>query len=425
MGFLVLKEGQATSRIAEQAKSATPSIVPISSLLREVHPGVRIATLRLAKYFYDSNPLARRIIELTKNFVLGEGLYFEAEDPQVFEVLQRFWNDDVNNWPVRQHERVLELCLYGEWFWPVSVNPSNGHVRLGYIDPLLVSQVIPNSQNPLIIEKVTFSAAGEFRELNVIKEDQDPRSSTFGYLVGDIFYFAINKVSNQLRGSSDLLPLIDWLDIYDQFLFNRMERQAFINNFAWDVTLEGADEKEIKDFIDNLPPPTPGTVRAHNERVKWSVVNPKLEGADAQQEASLIRSHILAGAGFPPHFFSDFSGVRATAYESYFPTEKNLVARQKVIKAFLDFVFRFVIDQAIIHGRLPKNVNRTFTIYFPEISIRDLERTSRALSNFVAALKTAREMQWLSDDECKRAVSSILTQIGLPYKTKKENTLGG
>lgn len=388
---------------------------------REISPDIHRRMLLYVKKFYDSNPLARRIIEMTKNFILGEGIYFEAENKEVQNVLEEFWYDDINNWPIKQHERILELCLYGELFIPVSVNPRNGAVTLGHIDPYFVVRVIPDLNNPTVIDRIEAQIVPwdvERREFKVIRKDRDPFSPTYGKLSGEVFVFMINKTCNQLRGTSDLLPILDWLDAYDQFLFNRLERESFINNFVWDVTLEGADAEEIENFVKALQPPSPGTVRAHNERVKWEVIAPDLESGDAQKEAALIRAHILAGAGFPPHYFSDFSGVRATAYEAYFPTEKNLVARQKLVKAFIEYIFQFVIDQAIIHKRLPMNISTEFEVYFPEISIRDVERTARSFRYFMLGLAEAKEKGWLRDEECRKIVSSIISQIGVELEKK-------
>ena len=387
-------------------------------LLRELRTDVFVKMSRLAKWLYDSNPLAKRIIEYIKNFVVGEGIYFETTDKRVQEVLNAFWFDDVNNWPLKQHDRILELCLYGECIWPVTVNPANGHVRLGYIDPLEVKKVVPHEENCLILDKIILYAPlnkknGKKRELKIIRRDENPNSDTYGYLTGETFFFAINKVSNATRGASDLLPLIDWIDSYDPFLFTRLERQMNINNFCWDVTLEGADEHEIKQFLDNLPPPSPGTIRAHNEKVKWDVVAPKLEARDANQESRLIRNHILSGAGFPPYYFADTEGVRAVAYEQAFPTEKMLITRQKYFKAMIEYVFNFVIDQAILHKRLPRNVNRKFEIIFPEISLRDIERLSRAFKNITLSIEHLKQNNLISDEEAKKIIRNLLSQMGV------------
>lgn len=389
-----------------------------SATIRELRSGVQSKMVKVAKFLYDSNPLARRIVELTKNFVLGEGLYYNAASNQVKDVLDKFWYDDINNWPVRQHERLTELCLYGEWIWPVSVNPVNGHVTLGYIDPLDIIKVTLDSDNPLLVDEIKVSRLAEKNSFKVIRRVTNPNSPKFGKYDGEVFFFAINKVSNQPRGTSDLLPLLDWISSYDDFLFNRLERNALINNFIWDVVLEGADEKQIKDFITQLQAPSPGTVRAHNEKVKWNVISPNLSSSDAEKEANLIRGHILSGAGYPPHFFSDFTGVRATAYEAYFPTEKSLVTRQKIVKSFLEIVFKFVIDQAIIARRLPEGIDTSFEIIFPEISIRDLERASRALVNITSALEKAVDRDWISKNDCQKVIASILNQIGLTLELK-------
>jgi hypothetical protein len=61
---------------------------------------------------------------------------------------------------------------------------------------------------------------------------------------GEVFYFAINKLPNSLRGRSDLMALADWLDLYDQYLFSEVERLHLLSAFVWDYKIEGAtDEK--------------------------------------------------------------------------------------------------------------------------------------------------------------------------------------
>ena len=424
MPYLMLAPSSKPTKFAESVshtyKESRSQYSFYPATIRELRAGVQSKMVKMAKFLYDSNPLARRIVELTKNFVLGEGLYYTAKSPQVKEVLDKFWYDDVNNWPVRQHERLTELCLYGEWVWPVSINPINGHVTLGYIDPLDITKIELDKDNPLLVSEVKVSGrALERNSFKVIRKVTDPQSPKFGRYDGEVFFFAINKVSNQPRGTSDLLPLIDWISSYDDFLFNRLERNALINNFIWDVILEGADEKEIEDFRARLQSPTPGTVRVHNEKVKWDVISPNLSSSDAEKEANLIRGHILSGAGYPPHFFSDFSGVRATAYEAYFPTEKSLVTRQKIVKSFLEIVFKFVIDQAIIAKKLLPDVDTSFEIIFPEISIRDLERASRALVNVTSALDKAIERGWVSKTDCQKIIASILNQIGLTLELEE------
>ena len=73
--------------------------------------------------------------------------------------------------------------------------------------------------------------------------------------------------------------------------------------FFWDVTLENADDGAIKSFLKNNPPPTSGSVRAHNQSVKWEAVSPDLKTTDAANGARLLRNHILGGQTVPEHWY--------------------------------------------------------------------------------------------------------------------------
>src|SRR6266567_2771777 len=61
---------------------------------------------------WQSNPLARAIIEMTTSFVLGKGLTLVAKNKRVQAVLMRFWNDPDNVMDERMYQVCQELALY-------------------------------------------------------------------------------------------------------------------------------------------------------------------------------------------------------------------------------------------------------------------------------------------------------------------------
>ena len=365
---------------------------------RDLSPLTHERMLEIAYRLYDRNPLAHRIVELTKDFVVGGGVSYRAENPEVQAVLDDFWNDPVNNWNLKQHDRALELGLFGEQCYPVFINPFNGRIRLGSLDPARISQVRANPENAEEIETIIPKGADQ-NPLRVVHQDEDADSPTYGKLVGDCFFFAINKVSSASRGRSDLLCLADWIDGYEQFLFNRIDRSSLISAFVWDVTLEGMNEEEIAAWLKKNPSPKPGSVRAHNEKAKWEAVSPDLKANDAVEEARLLRNFILSGAGFPEHWFSEGSQVnRATAQEMGVPTLKRLSARQRYFKYMIEYIFRYVLDQAVIHGRIPTESDTRFQVDLPELSQRDLEKSTASLERLSKALGVAEERGWISKE---------------------------
>lgn len=396
---------------------------------KDLSPLTHDRVLRIVFYLYETNPLAHRIVEMTKDFVIGDGITFSAADPRVSATLQRFWDDPVNLWSLKQHQKVLELGLYGEQYYPAFVNPANGHVRLGYVDPLDVQEVVTDPDNCEQAIGVILKAdrEGHSRRLRIIlaQEEEQLNARTRGarerFADGACFYFAINKVSNATRGRSDLLALIDWLDGYDQYLFNRIDRAALLLNFIWDVTLEGFTAEEIELWLKSNRAPKPGSVRAHNEKVRWQAVSPELRADDASAEARLLRNHIVGNAGFPEHWFGEGGDVnRATAAELGAPALRRLAARQHVVRHMMTFIFRYVVQEARRAGAIPAAATDTFQIILPDLSLNDVEVLSESLNRLTQSLEGAVRQGWLSQRSAAAIYHQQLATMGFEVSTEAE-----
>lgn len=393
----------------------------LTQVTRDLNPMTQENMLKIVYRLYMTDPLARRILEISRDFAIGDGLSFSAVDPKVYEILYDFWYDPVNDWSMKQYRRCLELGLYGEQIYPVFVNEVNGRVRMGYIDPLNISKIENNPENaeePRWVF-VTFKE----KPYRVIYTDLDPQSPTYDRLVGDVFFFAINNVTLGTRGISDLLPLADFIDAYGQYLFNLLERSRLLNAFIWDVTVEGMNQDQIDEYIAKFGTPRPGAVRAHNEKIKWDVVSPKLEAADASEGAKLFLTHILGGAGLPLHYYAMGEGTtRATALEMAEPVLKRAQSRRKTFVSMIEKIFDFVIDQAIIHGTLPENVDARYSIIIPPITKRDLVNLSSAMAQITTALSLAEDKKWIQLDSAKEVFTNLVKMLGLEIEqVKAEN----
>lgn len=391
---------------------------------RDLDPMTQDRMQDIAFYLYDSNPLAHRIIEMTKDFITGDGFTFKAEDPEVQKILENHWNDPVNNWDLKQDQRAFELCLFGEQFYPVFVNPWNGHVKLGYIEPTRIYKVVLDKQNPEIMKEVILKAnrAGIQKRYKVVNPNNAKGSENFGLFEGDIFVFNINKVTNATRGRSDLLALADWIDGYDQFLFARLERASLLNNYIWDVLLEDANEDVIKKFLENQSMPKPGSIRAHNQKVTWNAVAPKFESSDASKEANLFKMQILGGAGFPNLWFGEGGEtIRAGAAEMSLPTLKHLQNRQKYFKYLIKSILQFQIDQAIIAKKISRGANTKFVVLSPPIAKKLEMQLGVAVGRISDSLKIAVESDWITTDQASIAFKTFMKEvIGVDFGGIKE-----
>ncbi|HWP85685.1 MAG TPA: hypothetical protein VNN17_10875, partial [Terriglobia bacterium] len=397
---------------------------------RDLQPPLHRRMQQVAYYLYLVNPLAHRIVEFTMNYCVGDGVTIEAEDPAVARLLQEFWHDRVNDLDHMLPESVKELGIFGEQCWLAAVNPVNGRVRLGYLDPaeieaiewgeLRTGRIGDAAEEPLAVSVPVAvvrraAAAGTApRRLRIVRMEEDPDSPAYGRLTGDCFYFAINKARSASRGVSDLYAIADYLDGYDKMLFGMIDRVGFSNAFIWDVLLKGATQETVAQWLKEQRPPRPGSLRVHNEQVEWKAVAPNLGASDFNEAARVIKNMNLAGAGFPEHWFAEGGNVnRATALEMGEPTLRTLLQRQGYVASMLRAVLDFVIDQAVAAGTLPETASRRYTVQMPEMSIRQFGQAAQAVAQVSTAVVELRKAGLIDRQTAQRMVERVALQLGV------------
>ncbi len=395
-----------------------------SSPWRDLLPPMQWNMQRVSYYLYVTNPLARRIVELTKDFVVGEGVRVRAANPAVQRVLDDFWNDPANNMDLNLESFVREMSIFGEQLWYCATNPINGKVRLGYIDPYWIDAVeyatldgLPGRAvaMPVTVQLKTDPSETQPRRLSVVHLDEDPGSPAYGQFVGECFYWTINKARAAHRGLSDLFALADWLDGYDQMLFALMNQMDSLSRFIWDVTLSGMTGEQIQQWLkDNGTPPRPNSIRAHNEKVTWQSVAPPMQAADRSEGVRLIKNMNLGGAGFPEHWFADGASTnRATALVQGEPTLKMLTARQRLVRSMLEHLLRYVIDQRVAAGVLAPQTDKSFQVVVPELSVGDQEKSAAALKSAADALAGFQSAGAVDTGTMAQVLVAMLSQLGI------------
>jgi hypothetical protein len=398
---------------------------------RDLNPVAHNRMQQVAYYLYLVNPLARRIVEYTKNYVVGDGISLRAADPAVNAVVQQFWNDPVNRLDFMLPESVRELSIFGEQCWLAAVNPVNGRVRLGYLDPAEIEAVewgemaIGAEAEMVVSVPVAVlrkSANGEpARRFRIIRVDEDPSSPTYGRLTGECFYFAVNKARTASRGISDLFAISDYLDGYDKMLFGLIDRVGFSNAFIWDVLMKGATEDKIQEWLKEQKPPRPGSVRVHNEQVEWKAVAPTLNAGDFNEAARTIKNMNLAGAGFPEHWFAEGGNVnRASALEMGEPTLKTLIERQGLVAFMVRQAVEFAIDQAVAAGTLPESADRTFDVKMPQLSVRDMAKAAGAVSQVASAVVSLRQAELIDRDTARQMIAAAAIELGVEMHAEQD-----
>jgi hypothetical protein len=388
---------------------------------------------QVAYFLYLTNPMAQWQINMMKDYVIGEGVTLKAKDEQTQAVVESWWKDPVNNWPIKLENKVRELSLYGEQCWPVFIAEGTGRVRLGYLDPFLIQDVILDPDNAeQAIGVVTKSRVTgidmperRFKTILAITDDEltpMAQRERARFTDGECFYFSVNKVSNASRGWSDLLAKADWLDGYEQFLFQRLERSDLANRIVFDLTLQGFTQEQINAFMKTFALPRPGGVHAHNEKVTLNPVAPDLKAHDASVDARLFKHQCLAG--MPEHWFGGGGDVnRATAGEMDEPTFKMLGSRQRLWKGILEEGVGFAIRQAKAAAALPQSADETVQAIFPEMVAADLTKLGDMLGQVATAVATMVTQQIVTKMEARQLFATASKSFGVELNDLNEDEL--
>ena len=161
----------------------------------------------------------------------------------------------------------------------------------------------------------------------------------------------------------------------------------------------------------------PGSIRAHNEKVKWQAVTPQLQASDASTEARLLRNHIIGTAGFPEHWFGEGGEVnRAVGAEMGTPTYRRLLSRQHYFKSCLEVIFDYQLRKAQEATNSLLNVNLDdldiYKIVMDEVSARDISTLSRVLRTVTETLRTSIETETISREEARKIYAAALEPMG-------------
>lgn len=385
--------------------------------------------LEVAYWLWKTNPLGKWIIEVVTAFVTAGEAPYSAKNEDVKEVLNGFWYDPVNRMDLNWENFVRELGIYGEQCWPVFIAEQTGRLRCGSVDPAYIQEVYPDPENVKIKIGLTVGShdgSARPRRLRIVVDDESeaflsPAAKALRetFNDGECFFFTVNALTNEMRGTSDLFTVADHLDGYEQFLFDSSEKYARFNAFFYDVTVEGADEKKLQEERERYQPPQTGGAFIHNEKVKAQAVSPEMKANDAAQAARLHRNHILGSLGLPEHWFGGGGDVnRATAAEMDTPARKMIEARQTRCKNMLELIFDTQIDRANRAGMLrgvPEDELYAYEIQTPALSDKDVAKLSTMLRDVSTSLTVAETNGWIGKDEAAKAFAYFLAFIGYEY----------
>lgn len=381
---------------------------------RDLTPMQQDRMIQIAWMLIESNPFARRLIEMMTDLIVGEGISASAKNPQTAEIVSKAWNHPVNNLGGRSRELYRALSVNGELCMPVVRNPITGIPRLGYIDPLQIERVETRADNVMVPDVVVLKATGGATtgaRMKIVQEDP-----TTGRLDGECFYHRINALPNGARGRSDLLTQADWLDLYDQLMFAEVERVKVLGAFCYDLKVEGGTPDELRQKArDFRTMPASGGVYAHNQKETLTAITPDIQAGDKSEFGKQLAIHICGSMGFPLTWLGFSDSNRATVEGQNDVMMKTPSARQKEFAGFLQTILRFAVESAMERNKAlyPEADLASIKVEMPEIAAKDISRVGATLASVVSAMDTGMANGTMSKRAATTVVVSILRHLGV------------
>lgn len=390
---------------------------------RDLTPIEQDRARRISLHLWRSNPMARRIIEMIVDFTVGaDGLSITAGSDSVQQVIDDVWNDPVMDLRRNNRSWVRDLSLAGELALSKNVAGVGGRVRYGFLDPDRIRDVLPERGNVMVDETLVMmgdNPGDPERRIPLVRWIDGEAAvaagtDAMGSWQGDALYFGIHRPTGAHRGTPDLLALADWIDGYDQLLFNALEKTGLANAFIYDVTLTGADDDAIADWQQKhgVAPP-PGSLRVHNEKEAWQAVAPSLNNIDTVALGRPIKNMALGGAGLPEAWFAEGdSASRATLSAQGDPTYRMLQSRQQEIEKIFERLIRVAIQEAT-GSKVATDEGTDFQIVLPPISEKDASSIAAAIPQVANGLAAAVEAEFIDKASGRRVFLAVASQLGV------------
>lgn len=390
-------------------------------------------------YFYDyikmanqcfwashHDPLARQIINITRDFTLGRGFKVDSENQAALAVWEAF--ERVNDLPGMMDQIARELPTYGEtmlWWLPenqtkIFQRPYPGQTvskgmipRVRLIDPSVIWEVVTWPEDVTKVLYYVWVAPTAWQTYTGLEGNNVPSTKFIFQTIPaeQMMHFKINNYVGEKRGRSDLFPILGFLKRMRDSIDYQVVAMQKQSAYAIDVTIKGA-QADVDAYADAQdaqgPMPQAGSEFIHTDSVERKFLSPEGISRGASQAFEWNLSMIAAGVGIPISYFgTHLSGgqTRASAIVATEPVAKKFEMRQQVYERIIRSLWDRVMTWAGL-GHVEMNV------VFPQIIAQDR-------STMMKDLALAEAQGWITKERAATIAAKELGVSDFDYDTEK------
>ena len=275
---------------------------------------------------WRKHPQARRIIDITTDHVLGDGLRPSASGV-MGRFIDQFWTHRQNRMDMRLPALVDELSRAGDLFIVLFRNPADGMSYVRVVPKPNILKIV-TAENDWEQELEYHERRGPGEEPRVWLSPAHPGADAADAVM---MHYVVNRPVGALFGDGDLAPIIPWLLRYSKMLEDRVRLNWAARMFHWFVKVPKSAVAATRAKY-QASTPQPGAIIVHDESEEWDFKAPNLAVTPAQNDLQALRMMIAVGAGQPPHWHGDSMDVNlATATAMERTAVRHLSRRQREV----------------------------------------------------------------------------------------------
>lgn len=376
--------------------------------------GVKLTVMRaVPKEQENANnaPTSQNIAQMAQRIASGQGIQ-QPDDWKVRAqtVLDRHWAK--NKLHLRGKKILRELVIFGEQF--IRYFDAPWGLKMRQIDPSVVWEVVTDvddCENEFYLHCQYPTRYQWYVDLPV---------PTIKFIIRQVpsalyYHMKINDTAGEVRGRSELFAILGWLKRLKEYASDRVVRNKMANLFVLDVAVEG-DAAAVQQVQQQFAtPPTPGSFFIHNKAAELNGIAAEVGASETQGDWEMLLTIIAMGAGISQEYLGmgQGAGGKAQALVGTEPDIKTFEDYQEMMEDFFLEDARRVYERAKQRGEIPKDLTVTVEATFPALAE---ENRSEKLKDYAFG----ESMSWWSHRRTASAAAKEMQMTSYDYDQEQQ-----
>ena len=357
--------------------------------------------------------MIRRVVNLTRSYVVGSGISISSADPAIATFITEFWEHPKNRVDRRLGPICDQLTRDGELFPVLFTNAVDGMSYLRFKTARQIREVITDPQDYehelSYTENLTTGDPRTWISPNNPTAFPKPDTTitlTTPPLPPLMLHWAVNKPIDATRGESDLTPILPWALRYSEWLKDRVRlnrqrtRAAMLDIMVADDTQVEGKRRQLR-----TSNPIEAGIYVHGPGEEITMHSLNINAGQAEEDGKVLRLAIATGSNLALHYLGEGESTNySTAKEMGEPTARFFADRQQdLIWCLQDMLSVAYHRFCLVTGtELPADLQLQVTV--TEVARADNESLAKAALSIIQALAIASARAWI-DDETALAIA--------------------